>query len=397
VRKRGISLALFFGGCGFAFLLGETILRVFGISYPYFYIPDQITGYSHKPGAEGLWHKEGNAYIRINSAGLRDREHDLKKPPKTFRMAVLGDSYAEAMQLPMAQTFWVRLEKELSGCPAFAGQRIEVVNFGVSGFNTGQELLVLRHKIPSYHPDLVLLAFYTGNDIRGNSRELDGHNIRPYFTIREGRLVLDNSFRRSTEFKLQQLPLSSEAFEYSRMLQVFREAKYRLKAILMQAKHQQRMQNRTGPDVDLDMMVYLKPKDPVWEEAWMITEKLIQLASQEAGENKYGFLLVTLSNPDQVHPDLEHRRALARYLGVGDLYYPVRRIQALAEREGIELLSLAEPLAAYSEEQNKFLHGFPNAQVGVGHWNASAHRFAGQLMAERICDMYQSSGKANRA
>ncbi len=114
------KLALVAGGCGFAFLLGEIGLRVLGISYPYFYIPDPITGYAHKPGAEGLWHKEGNAYIRINSAGLRDREHDLKKHAGTFRIAVLGDSYTEAMQRPMEETGHARTRVGRMSCVPWA-------------------------------------------------------------------------------------------------------------------------------------------------------------------------------------------------------------------------------------------------------------------------------------
>ena len=390
VKKWAGSIALVLSGGCVALVLIEIGLRVLGISYPYFYVPDDLTGYSHKPGAQGLWHKEGEAYITINSAGLRDREHSLEKPQGTFRIAILGDSYTEALQLPIEQTYWARLEQELSGCPALAGRRVEVVNFGVSGYSTAQELLVLRHKVPPYHPDLVLLALLTGNDIRGNSRELDGDSVRPYYAFKDGRLVLDTSFRRSIAFRLQQLPFSSEAFESSHVLQLIREAKYRLMAYLREADHQQRMKARPDSEVDLDATVYLDPADHFWEEAWTITEALVVQAKRETEAGGSRFLLVSLSNPDQVHPDLQNRQAVARRLGVPDLFYPDRRVQALATREGIDSLSLAEPLAAYAEQQGVFLHGFPNAQIGQGHWNATAHRLAGHLMSERICAMLAS-------
>lgn len=381
------QIAFVLSGCGIAFFLIEIGLRVFGISYPNFYIHDDLIGYSHKPGAKGLWNKEGEAYITINRAGLRDREHSLENPPGTFRIVLLGDSYTEAMQVPMEQTYGARLEQELSGCPALAGRHVEVVNFGVSGYSTAQELLVLGHKVPPYHPDLVLLAFFTENDIRGNSQELDHHDMSPYFVMRDGRLVLEDSFRRSTEFRLHQLPFLSEAFEVSRVLQVFREAKYKLKAYLKKIALRQLMKDRGGPDIDLDSLVYLDPTDPAWEHAWKITEELIVLMKRESEEGDSRFLLVSLSNPDQVHPDLQHREAVARQLGVPDLFYPDRRLQTLAKREGIELLTLAEPLAVFAEQQGIFLHGFQNTQMGQGHWNASAHQFAGHLMSERICAM----------
>jgi len=54
-----------------------------------------------RPGAEGWWSKEGGAYVRINNGGLRDREHAKAKPTNALRIAVLGDSYAEALQVPI--------------------------------------------------------------------------------------------------------------------------------------------------------------------------------------------------------------------------------------------------------------------------------------------------------
>ncbi|HSF09695.1 MAG TPA: hypothetical protein VLA60_09785 [Nitrospirales bacterium] len=396
VRKGAGNIALVLIGCGIAFVLVEIGLYLFGISYPSFFIADNLTGYAHKPGAEGLYSNEGEAYIRINSLGLRDREHPLEKPVGTFRIALLGDSYTEAMQVPTEQIYGARLEHELSDCPSLAGRQVEAMNFGVSGFSTAQELLVLRHKASPYDPDLVLLAFYSENDIRGNLRELNGKTNIPYFIMNDGRLVLDNSFHHTTEFWLQQFPLSAEAFEISRVLQVFRNAKYTLKSFLEEMAQQQQMKDWEDPALRLDLLVYLDQPDPSWENAWTITERLIVQMKREVDDGGRRFLLVSLSNPDQVHPDVQHRQALARQLGVPDLLYPDRRIQALAKREGIELLSLAEPLATYAEQHGVFLHGFQNTALGKGHWNAAGHRLAGKLMSERICRIMESivPGKA---
>ncbi len=70
-----------------------------------------------------------------------------------------------------------------------------MLNFGVSGFGTAQELLLLRDRVLAYHPDLVVLAFLTGNDIVDNSRALTSDPRRPYFVMNSGRLALDDSFR----------------------------------------------------------------------------------------------------------------------------------------------------------------------------------------------------------
>jgi hypothetical protein len=45
---------------------------------------------------------EGNSFVEVNRDGLRDREHSRIKPAETLRIAVLGDSYAEALAIPIS-------------------------------------------------------------------------------------------------------------------------------------------------------------------------------------------------------------------------------------------------------------------------------------------------------
>jgi len=99
-----------------AFLFGsavaEVALRLAGYSAPEFYSIDQTRGYALRPGVEGWFQREGKAYIRINSDGLRDREHSITKPQNVIRIAVLGDSYAEAFSVAEEDAFWSVIENE---------------------------------------------------------------------------------------------------------------------------------------------------------------------------------------------------------------------------------------------------------------------------------------------
>jgi hypothetical protein len=76
---------------------------------------------------------------------------------------------------------------------------------------------------------------------------------------------------------------------------------------------------------------------------------------------------------------------MMREVGVADLFYPDRRIQALGEREGFVVLSLSRPFQAYADDRGVFLHGFENTALGKGHWNEAGHRLAGELIAKRLC------------
>src|SRR4051812_26091528 len=98
-RRTKILMALISIGIGL--LLSEMALRILGYSYPIFYQTDEIRGLALRPNVKGWYRKEGESYVVINSDGLRDREHSIEKPPGTFRIAIIGDSYAEALQVPV--------------------------------------------------------------------------------------------------------------------------------------------------------------------------------------------------------------------------------------------------------------------------------------------------------
>lgn len=137
--KKKLLLVSF--GLLFGLFMTEIFLRVVGYSFPLFYTTDYYCGFALQPGVEGHYQKEGESYVRINSDGLRDREHAKAKPADTVRIAVLGDSLSEAMHLPAELAFWSLLERKLQECNAFPGKQVEVINFGVSGYGTAQEAI----------------------------------------------------------------------------------------------------------------------------------------------------------------------------------------------------------------------------------------------------------------
>ena len=363
-------------------LIVEAALRLLGYSYPNLYTTDQSRGIALKPGAEGWWRNEGEAYIRINSEGLRDREHTKQKPPGTLRIAILGDSFAEALQVPIEKTFWAVMERQFQEC---AGpQKVEVINFGVSGYGTALELITLREKVWDYSPDIVVLAMTMGNDISDNSRALKKAEDVPYFIERDGQLVLDESYLNSQTFRLRQSTLNRSLRwlrSYSRVAQAAFQA---YSAISNRAASHQK-ESSEGLEPGLDAAVFHEPTDAVWKDAWRVTERLLVIMRDEVAQRRAKFLVVTLSSGIQVHPDAAARQGFMKRLNASDLFYADKRIKALGEREGFEVLNLAPPLQAYAEQQKIFLHGF-GSTPGVGHWNTDGHRVAGELMAQKLCE-----------
>jgi len=400
-RRARLLLAL--AAVVFGLLLAEGALRAAGYSSPQFYVTDERRGYALRPGAAGWYRKEGAVYVRINSDGLRDREHAREKPPDTFRVAVVGDSYAEALQVEQAATFWAVMERRLQACAGqFAGgRRVEVINFGVSGYGTAQELITLRERALDYSPDLVLLAFTTNNDITDNSRALKKTDRVPYFVLRDGRLSLDDSFRETRAFRLNRSPLGrlgASLVSGSRVVQLTQQAHAALRAYLKRpapapsgdTPQQQPPQPpptdaaTLGEELGIDNLVYREPLDPTWDEAWRVTEELLKAMRDEVRGRGAQFLVVTLSNGIQVYPDPAARDAFMRRVGATDLFYPDARLRALGEREGFPVLNLAPALREYADRERVFLHGF-GRELGNGHWNELGHRVAGEMIADRLC------------
>lgn len=399
----------------FGFLLGgilaEIALRVAGYSYPEFYSLDQSRGYALRPRAEGWYRQEGEAYVRINSDGLRDQEHAIAKPEGTFRIAILGDSYCEALSVSPEEAFWSVMGRRLQECDAFQGKKIELINFGVTGYGTAQELLTLREKVWKYSPDLVLLAVTTNNDVTDNSRVLKKTDDIPYFVYKDAQLTLDDSFKNSRTFLLRNSRLGrfgklvrTRSRVIGAMIQGYRGFKVLL------ASWRAKRSNGAQPDLqrpgdpseagktpeksDLfaraeelgtDNLVYLQPNNVVWNDAWRVTEGLIMQMRDEVITRRVKFVVVTLSNGPQVLPDPKWRENFKNRFGITDLFYPDNRIKSLGALEGFPVITLAPELQQFAERNKVFLHGF-GENIGNGHWNATGQRVAGELIAKKMCE-----------
>src|SRR5579883_801820 len=82
-------------------VLAELVLRAARVPFDaQLYGPDCALGWRLRPGASGRVSTETPQWVRINSRGFRDRERTFEKPADTFRIAVLGNSWTEALQVP---------------------------------------------------------------------------------------------------------------------------------------------------------------------------------------------------------------------------------------------------------------------------------------------------------
>lgn len=345
-------------------MLAEIALRVLEIGFPLMHQRHPTRGIAGIPHAEGWFLREGKAYLRFNAAGFNDREYPPAKPAGTVRIAVLGDGFVEARQLPQEQTFRIVAERELASCPALRGRRVEIMNFGSGDSGTVQQLQTLRTEVWRYQPNLVLLAFYYGNDMTDNHPVLHGAGLpRPYL-MRDsaGAWKLDLSFADQPGFQeTRRHRLVRDIVNASYVLQVLNAA--RTGAIMWSnavASGQ--------PDPELGLG-YRLPKDAMEEEAWQMTEAALRLMKDEVAAHGAAFWIMMFGK----------RREQ------GGPYYSEARLSDFAQAQGIKLISLTRMLWAEADAAGMYLYGFPNAEPGNGYWNEHGHRAVGRFLADKLC------------
>jgi hypothetical protein len=150
---------------------GEALARWLGPSFQVVFrdsivaTEDPALGYELRPLA-----RDGKN--RINAAGLRDREVAIEKPPGTWRIAAIGDSITYGSGVSRDGAYGEQLEELLAAARVEGQPRVEVLNFGVPGYNVTQIVERLRRRGLAFDPDAVVYG-YSLNDPQAFSIEAE--------------------------------------------------------------------------------------------------------------------------------------------------------------------------------------------------------------------------------
>ena len=171
LRIAGVNAALILGGLALIALAAEAWLRLttpsFAPASPARFAPG--VGVLHEPHAE-VRHTNGLDYWttqRANSLGFLDREPpDPARAAASCHVAVIGDSFVEAREVPIADKLQVRLE-------ALAAAALPELDVTASAYGrrlTGQAAQLAFHDAYArlLSPNLVVLVF-VDNDFLDNS------------------------------------------------------------------------------------------------------------------------------------------------------------------------------------------------------------------------------------
>ena len=197
LRDLSLQLALLLLALGLAVAAGEVVARR---RYPNLRLDamrqsrpedlfmrfDPHMGWVNVPGRQVRFRRiDFDTQVAINPDGLRGPQIPLERAPGRSRILLLGDSFAFGHGVNDEETSAHALSRLL---PA-----TDVVNLGVTGYSTDQELLLLRERGLDWQPDLVIL-YLCANDLLDNGKEFAwGLYWKPRFVLSGDSLHLERT------------------------------------------------------------------------------------------------------------------------------------------------------------------------------------------------------------
>lgn len=121
--------------------------------------PDDRIIYQLRPNLDVIF---TGVPVRTNSYGMRGPETTIEKPAGTFRIALLGDSYAFGWGVDEGKSFARLIEQNLNAMTK-GSPRVELLNFAVPGYSTFNEVTAFQMRGAAFQPDAVLV-FFVEND-----------------------------------------------------------------------------------------------------------------------------------------------------------------------------------------------------------------------------------------
>jgi hypothetical protein len=355
-------------------------------------MPHETRGWALEPDASSFQRTlDYGVLVRTNALGMRDRPHDPLPAPGSFRIVVLGDSFMEAYQVPLEQSLPYLLQERL------APRGVEVLNLGVGGYGTAQALLALEEEGLHYRPDLVVLAFYAGNDVQNNSYAIEAalHGedepstfSRPY--ARASSLDAELEWRPPDRARLEPYARRWRERRHSSLHALRRMLQPAMVVNLVEQATGRFWSRISGRDPFDPQLVFGWPflrevSDPdvarLWQEAWTATRRLlleIDHVSRSAGA-RFAMLVV----PTQLQVDLRTRASVQT--AYPDLHFDPLRINRELERFCAEAgIPLLDPTPALAREEAA---GRPVYYVLEDHhWNAAGQALATDLLAEFLVE-----------
>ena len=321
------------------------------------YEEDPLRGWKLQPDLDTSTADPNGEYshlIQTNSRG--ERSPEISVSDSQFLILGIGDSMAFAHGVEENESYSRLLENSLQE----KGNDVVVLNTGVGGYNTKQELDALESYLEEFDPNLVVLQFFTGNDVYGNLED----SLR--YDVIDG--CLTSKPVEGTGFKyFLRTNLKSYGFfaETLRTVPVVND-------LLMSVG----LMSKKRPNVY--MLSMQNPPTAEMQPAWDETERQIERAQDIT--DAYGVKMIVMVIPSsfQVYNEIA-KNALVSYGLTEEGFefdFPEKQIASFAEgKQNLIVVSLLEEFR--KSDKKLFYEKDP-------HLTAAGHALAAQVLEKEI-------------
>lgn len=354
-----------------------------------FYHLDQRYGWRHTPKNSGEFrgwrypHAEFRTRVSINVQGFRDAE-DYRYEPDMFRVAVLGDSFIQAVQVEQEEAIPEKLADVLKS----SGIETRVYNFGVSSIGTIHQYRIFQEEIVHLKPDVVVLSFFP-NDLVDNSPHYkkERPQLAPRYEYKDGQLIVHPFDRPNQDGLLIAHPtnikqsdsLDSATARVNAVRQLSQTFPFLKSLEFLKLYMIDKLGLRTDYEYPFD--IYRKVYPPQLNESVRLMHDLLIKLKDEAFAIGAEFVVVMLPAREQVLPQYwDEHVAQRRYILKAedfDLQKPTRELKEFLERENINHLDLM-PVFQSADDPQKLYYEFDH------HFNAAGHALAVNELARYL-------------
>ena len=367
----------------------EFALRAIHYERPAFFAYDNDRGFGLRPGVKGYWTQEGKGWVEINQSGYRDKQIESIPNESTLKIAVIGDSFTESLQVNDSES-WPRLvENQINTSPHCKITKkypngVEIINLGTSATGTGLQLIAWKRDGIILKPNIVLLMMFLGNDIHDNL-PVEKYDRAVIKLDQKGNIFIDNSFRKNLRSKLSQSSVG-KILDFlimnSRVFQLANEGKNLLARYLENSHKTSNIESEQNINYDLGLYTNSSSLSP----GWVMTNHILKEFKSLVGSTGARLVLASTSTPEQVWPDRDWRNRQTIYKNF-DWNKPEKKLKTIANSLKLPYLPLTPPLRDHVDKYQNYLHGFKSPLLGQGHWNLLGHKLAANNIKSWLCNM----------
>ncbi|WP_373515987.1 hypothetical protein [Persicitalea sp.] len=337
----------------FNLIIIELGLRLFNYIHPTsIFHREDYNQYRGKPNSDSYGYK-------LNSKGFKDVEYNKKKGEGAYRIVGIGDSFTFGVP-PYPYNFLTLLEDTLNTVSSLPP--VELINMGISSTGPPQYLSLITDEALDLEPDMVLLSFFVGNDIRESSRHSLKRRVYTYSYLTSALYYL---YKASTGLSQNNMFTSyGEGSAYCDTCHAFKSSQYL--------------------DIETERSYIFQKNNPECQrntEDALIYMKQIKSLCDRAGTK----LVVTLV-PDEMQINQALRQQIMTNAKISadkwDNLQPNRWVTRELIMEGIPVIDLFPAFASFPSDTALYK---PNDS----HWNIRGNQLAAHELAKSIPDLIE--------